>query len=332
MKPNKIQIESLRAVMARPSAWSTPKVIRTLEPDGIGGQVETTTVFLTGAECPFRCSLCDLWKYTSIENTPVGAIPFQLKQVLNPESLKARRWLKLYNASNFFDPRSIPVEDLTTIAELCDPFERVIVENHPRFCDDRMHVFSNAIHGKLEVAMGLETIHPVAMSIMNKGMTLDDFDRAVAKCQSLDIDVRVFVLLHPPGIPMNESIEWTWKTVAYALERHVRHVSIIPVRSGNGWIDKRIEEGEYELPTVAMIRELYKSFDRSQMNPPEPLSFPEQSLPWNSAIEFDLWDSEDWQGGCDDCRESLAKHIARCNRDQKILPQDETEIHCECIV
>ena len=30
-----------------------------------GGRIERAlTVFLTGAECPFTCSFCDLWRYT----------------------------------------------------------------------------------------------------------------------------------------------------------------------------------------------------------------------------------------------------------------------------
>jgi archaeosine synthase beta-subunit len=321
MKPNKLQIESLRPETLRPSPWSTPNVIRASEPDGLGGEVDTTTVFLIGAECPFRCSMCDLWQYTSLVNTPLGAIPYQLDQVLKPESVNVRRWLKLYNASNFFDPRSIPSEDLNAIADRCSPFERLIVENHPRFCDDRMQAFSTAISGKLEVAMGLETIHPDSMAIMNKGMTLEDFDRAVAKCNSLGIDVRVFVLLHPPGIDTKESIEWTRKTVVYAIERRVRHISIIPLRAGNGWIDQLIDAGEYQLPTVSMIRELYQAFGRDGV----------RSL-GNTVLEFDLWDTNNWQGSCIECRASLARHIAQCNREQKILPPDETENHCECTV
>ncbi len=326
MQPDKFAIESTRPEFNRPSAWSTPKVIRAQEPDGMGGEVDTTTVFLTGAECPFRCSMCDLWQYTSLGNTPVGAIPFQLAKVLKLEPPNRRRWLKLYNASNFFDPRSIPIEDLKAIADHCSPFERVIVENHPRFCDDRMAAFSSSIPGQLEVAMGLETIHPNAIEIMNKGMKLADFDRAVEKCLSLRIDVRAFVLLHPPGVDRNESVEWTLRTVAYAIERKVRHVSIIPVRAGNGWIDRLIETKEYQLPTVSMIQDLYQSFSRSE------IFSAGISSAENTTIEFDLWDLENWQDGCPKCRESLGNHIARCNREQKILPLDETQIHCECTV
>ena len=323
MKSYRSEIESLRPTALRksPSPWSVPRVLVSLEPDGRGGQVETTTVFLIGAECPFRCSMCDLWQYTTTENTPVGAIPFQLSQVLTPVSSDKRRWLKLYNASNFFDPRSVPHEDYHAIAKECSGFERVIVENHPRFCDDSMLVFAEAIGGRLEVAMGLETIHPGAMEVMNKGMTLEDYDRAVDRCHRGGIDLRAFVLLHPPGIAMAESIEWSWKTVEYALQRDVRHVSVIPLRTGNGWIDRLVASGEYRLPTVSLVRAFYDAY---------------AGLGWNwprtSVFEFDLWDWQNLNGGCQYCLPICKAHIERCNRTQDLVPFNEIEIECECAV
>lgn len=326
MNSLKGQIESIRPTRDRPSPWSVPRVLYSLEPDGMGSEVETMTVFLTGAECPFRCTMCDLWAYTSSEQTPVGAIPFQLSQVLSCVDAGKRRWMKLYNASNFFDPRSIPHEDLAKIAGMCSKFERVIVENHPRFCDDRMRSFAEQLGGQLEVAMGLETIHPKAMAAMNKGMTLDDFHNAVEKCHQLGLDVRTFVLLHPPGIALGESVEWTWKTVAYALERNVRHVSVIPVRAGNGWIDNLIGEGQYQLPTVSLVKAFYDACHEQDI----PIPTSSIHIPAASVVEFDLWDWDNLKGGCGLCRPKLKAHIEQCNRTQHLIPMNEIKRDCEC--
>lgn len=263
--------------------------------------------------------MCDLWQYTSIGNTPLGAIPFQLRQALSSVALGQSEWIKLYNASNFFDKRSVPTQDLGTIASLCDRFERVIVENHPRFCDDRMRWFADAISGQLEVAMGLETIHPKAMGRMNKGMTLDDFEVAVEQCHRMEIDIRVFVLLHPPGIDRAESIEWTIKTVEYALARDVRHVSIIPVRAGNGWIDRLIQMGEFQLPTISLVRNLVDAFKTGSLQ-----------IPQGSVLEFDLWDLDQIAGGCLNCREFLKDQLGHFNRTQIFLPPTENLGDCEC--
>ena len=43
-----------------------------------GSVARVATVFLTGRECPWRCVMCDLWQFTTTDDTPVGAIPTQV--------------------------------------------------------------------------------------------------------------------------------------------------------------------------------------------------------------------------------------------------------------
>src|SRR2546421_9905707 len=68
------------------------------------------TVFLTGRECPWRCAMCDLWRFTTRDDTPAGAVPAQ-----NPPAPPA--WeerggsnsrIKLHKASNLFQPPAGP--------------------------------------------------------------------------------------------------------------------------------------------------------------------------------------------------------------------------------
>src|SRR3979409_1805690 len=47
-----------------------------------GGGERTVTVFLAGAECPFTCSFCDLWRWTLAGPTPPGALTIQLARGL----------------------------------------------------------------------------------------------------------------------------------------------------------------------------------------------------------------------------------------------------------
>src|SRR5205814_4495422 len=88
------------------------------------------TAFLAGAECPFTCSFCDLWRWTIDGPTSPGALTRQLKSVLTPLDGALPDRLKLYNASNFFDRRAVPREDLVGIATLAGPFAAVTVESH----------------------------------------------------------------------------------------------------------------------------------------------------------------------------------------------------------
>ena len=40
-----------------------------------GAVARVATVFLTGRECPWRCAMCDLWRYTTVADTPRGRDP-----------------------------------------------------------------------------------------------------------------------------------------------------------------------------------------------------------------------------------------------------------------
>lgn len=220
------------------------------------GSVEhALTVFLAGAECPFTCSFCDLWRWTIDGPTPPGALTKQLTNVL--QSLdggapQAQR-LKLYNASNFFDRRAVPAEDFVGIATLAVPFESVTVESHANTVGPLTLEFAQQLAGRLEVAIGLETIHPVAAARLNKRLELARFDSAACFLADHGIDLRVFVLLGAPYVPTDESIEWTVRTVEYAAQRGASVVSIIPVRGGNGEMDRLQALGHFTPPTLFQL-------------------------------------------------------------------------------
>src|SRR5678816_294650 len=128
-----------------------------------GGKiVSVATIFLTNRECPWRCVMCDLWQRTLIESVPEGAIPEQINFSL--AQLPPTSVVKLYNSGSFFDGAAIPAVDHGRIAAQLTDFERVIVESHPAFVGSAARRFEEQLQGMLEVAMGLETVHPQILS------------------------------------------------------------------------------------------------------------------------------------------------------------------------
>jgi len=254
------------------------------------------TVFLAGAECPFTCSFCDLWRYTIDGPTPPGALTAQLATALEGLSAPIPERLKLYNASNFFDRRAVPVEDLPAIAELALPFAAVTVESHASMVGAAALEFAALLGGRLEVAVGLETIHPVAMRHLNKRLELPRFDRAAAFLLEHNMDLRVFVLLGAPHVPAAASIEWTVKTVEYAAARGARRIAIIPVRGGNGELERLEALGDFVPPTLAQLEFAL-----------------EQCRGITSAVvTADLWDIERLPG-CASCRSQRVARIQTMN-------------------
>lgn len=249
--------------------------VRELEADGLGGVVNARTYFLVGSECRFTCSMCDLWKYTLEDReTPKGSLVSQVNALHRDYSHRydgqgdcerfkcnqvgvlgeRREWLKLYNAANFFDNWNVTSEERLAIAQRCGDFERVVVENHAAMFQsgnvrDEVMRFRDRLAGELEIALGLETIEPESMRILNKGMRLDQFHDAVEYLVREGVHSRAFVLLGPPGVPVNESVRWAKAACAQAVAWGVERCCVIPTRAGNGWLDQGKRLGHWRPPS-----------------------------------------------------------------------------------
>jgi radical SAM enzyme (TIGR01210 family) len=285
-----------------------------VEPElSAAGVVEgVATVFLTNKECPLQCLMCDLWQNTLTEPVVAGAIPAQIDFALS--QLPPARHIKLYNSANFFDPMSIPVSDYARIAERVRGFQSVIVENHPKFAGPRCLKFRDLLaeHGvELEVAMGLETIHPDVLPRLNKQMTLDDFDRAVAFLTDAGIRVRSFVLLRPPFLSDREGIEWAVRSVEHAFRVGVSVCSVVPTRAGNGMMEQLQEQGHFAPPSLAAMEE---TLDRCLK-----LCEPERH-----RVFVDLWDAEKF-ATCPECASVRIERLRRLNFSQTAEPRSSTQ-------
>jgi radical SAM enzyme (TIGR01210 family) len=274
-----------------------------------GALERALTVFLAGAECPFTCSFCDLWRWTLDGPTPVGALPLQLSRVLESLAGSVPDRLKLYNASNFFDRQAVPREDVPRLAELAAPFPSVTVESHANTIGPLTLEFAALLSGRLEVAIGLETIHPVAAQHLNKRLDLERFDHAAAFLATHNIDLRAFVLLGAPHVPANESIEWVVRTARYAAERGASRVAIIPVRGGNGEMERLQGLGDFVPPTLAQLEAAL-----------------ERCLTIRSAVvTADLWDVERLPG-CESCRPQRVTRI----RTMNLIPSPQPPAPIPC--
>lgn len=279
------------------------------EPGLSGGIEEVNTIFLTGKECVFKCLMCDLWKNTLPYSTPAGAIPRQVDYAL--KRLPKANTIKLYNSSNFFDAKAVPAADYGDIIGCVQQYNRIIVENHPKLCNKTCVEFAAKLNGALEIAMGLETIHPAAVTKLNKQMTPADFKKAAGFLRSNNIDVRAFVLLNPPYITgREENIEWTFKAVKFAFESGANRCVIIPVRARNGIMETLQKQGHFVPPALAMLEEVFeKSLGLQQ-----------------GQVLADTWDIA-FTSGCPYCFEARRQRLEWMNLEQKIYQP----IACSCV-
>lgn len=286
----------------KPYAWLVEK-----EHSRFGKTEDTGIIFLTNRECPFHCLMCDLWKNTTDKIVPVGAVPNQIKWALN--QIPKVKHIKLYNSGSFFDKKAIPEEDYEAIALLLADFDTVIVESHPKFINNSCLSFKNLLKPKLEIAIGLETVHPKILKKLNKQMTLDDFKHSIEFLTKNEIRSRAFILLKPPFLSEPESIYWTKKSMDFAFNSGVECCTIIPVRAGNGAMDFLLSTGDFSLPSIQSLETVL-----------------EYGIELNKGRVFaDVWDLELFSN-CDLCLDKRIQRINEINLNQKIIAQ----INCSC--
>ena len=280
-----------------------------------GSIAQVATVFLTGRECPWRCVMCDLWKGTTPEDTPAGALPLQVAAALSAIAAAGASvtQIKLYNAGSFFDPHAVPESDYGALAALLDGFERIVVESHPALIDRGLDVWRDALRrhdsGRssptaLEVAIGLETAHPAALERLNKRMTPADFRAAAARLRDSGVALRVFLLISPPFISPEQQDEWLVQSIELALSSGADVISLIPTRAGNGAMDLLAAQGVFHPPRLADVE---RSYDAALSH-----------AAGRARVFVDLWDL-DRLVDCAHCFPQRRGRLHAMNLEQRVL-------------
>ena len=218
---------------------------------------DVATIILTGRECPFRCVMCDLWKNTLPGPTPKGAVVAQIDHAL--ARLPRAPWIKLYNAGSFFDRSALPISDHEAIAERVGPFERIIVESHPKLIGADTFRFRDLLRGpRLEVAIGLETANPAVLPRLNEGSDLSDFERAARALLREGVALRAFVLIQPPFEEPELAAAWAARSAELAFDQGAETVVLIPTRGGNPAMKPLEEAGLFRPPDRATIDQAFE--------------------------------------------------------------------------
>jgi archaeosine synthase beta-subunit len=287
----------------RPYAWLVEKE-RTIS----GKTEDTAIIFLTNRECSFHCLMCDLWKNTTDGTVPPGSIPGQIEWAL--ERMPDARHLKLYNSGSFFDGRAIPEEDYPRIAALVSHFDTVIVESHPKLIGERSLRFRDMLKPELHVALGLETANEDLLLKLNKKMTLRDFKDSVSFLTLHDIPSRAFILLRPPFLTEEEGVYWAERSLDFAFRAGIECCTVIPVREGNGAMEKLMKLGFFSRPDISSLETVL-----------------EYGIGLKAGRVFaDVWDLKLFSG-CDRCLDLRIERLIEMNLTQRSAPP----VKCNCI-
>jgi hypothetical protein len=84
-------------------------------------------------------------------------------------------------------------------------------------------------------------------------MTVEQFARAADALRTRGIDLRVFLLVQPPFMPPDETLEWTQRSLDVAFNCGATAASLITTRGGNGAMEMLEQRGEFVRPTLATM-------------------------------------------------------------------------------
>jgi uncharacterized Fe-S cluster-containing MiaB family protein len=140
-------------------------------------------------------------------------------------------------------------------------------------------------------------------------MTLEDFSNSVSFLAYHEILTRAFIMLRPPFMSESEGIYWAERSLDFAFRAGVECCIVIPVRSGNGAIDKLQEKGLFEPPGI-------NSLEKVQ----------EYGIELKRGRVFaDVWDLCLFSK-CDKCIDERTERLIAMNLGQKLI----SRIKCTC--
>ena len=272
---------------------------------------DSGVVLLTNRECPWRCLMCDLWKDTTRDSVPEGAIPRQVEFAVRTwsEAGILPQQVKLYNSGSFFDPGAIPPTDYEPIARRIAFAREVVVESHPLLVGERVRTLRDLLSGSLEVALGLETAHPEVLEKLNKKFDLDQFARSAGFLAAERIALRVFLLVNPPFLDRQSGLEWVVKSAEFAFGCGASVVALIPTRAGNGAMERLRESGEFAPPTLALLEAAQRAVLKLG----------------RGRVFADTWALEPFSA-CPHCFAARRERLETVNRTQRAVPPVPCEV------
>ena len=170
--------------------------------------------------------------------------------------------------------------------------------------------------------MGLETIDPNGMKLLNKSMTLDHFQQSVDFLNREGIYVRAFVLLQPLGTMEKEAVDWAVRSCQQAADWGVQRVCLIPTRSGNGFVDKMATEMGWNPPSACQLEDAFEVLVQERQRKVE-------AGRSASIFTVDLWDWNSMSGRCGICSKRRYERLEQMNLLQQIVVGGDSK-ECSC--
>ena len=191
------------------------------------------------------CSMCGYVQDANIENVKPEYILSQFEHALNDKKDEIEKddnnyVLKIFNSGSFFDDEEIT--DLVReyfykkISEISKIKEVVVESRVDYITSEKLAKMRDSLQDKyIEIGIGLETANDhIRQHFINKGLTLNDFKKALGMCKDNNIGVKAYLLLKPPFLNEQSAIDDCVSSIKTCIGLNVNTISINPLNIQKG--------------------------------------------------------------------------------------------------
>jgi radical SAM enzyme (TIGR01210 family) len=233
------------------------------------------------------CTMCGYIQDANIEEVTQDQIINQFDFALNSKIKEItvdddNYIIKIFNSGSFFDENEISEKVRDHIYEQIaniDNIKEVVIESRVEFINsEKLKELNNYLKGKyIEVAIGLETVNDyIRNNYINKGMLYEDFKHASNLCKENNIRVKTYLLLKPPFLNEQGSIDDCISSINNLTDLNVNTISINPVNVQKGTLTEYLwYQNRYRPPWFySLFKVLKKSLTKKDLNHVRILSDP----------------------------------------------------------
>lgn len=171
----------------------------------------------------------------------------------------------IFNGGSFLNDKEIPLlaqEKIAYLANQSSSSQTLYVESRPEFVTkDKIRKLVRILgRKKLKVGIGLEAVtNTIRNRNINKGITLEEYERAVKILIDEHAEVLTYVFLKPIYVSEKEAIKEAIKTIEYAFEKGTKEIAL-----ESAFIQERtvmanlFHQGIYQPPWLWSIIEVLK--------------------------------------------------------------------------
>jgi radical SAM enzyme (TIGR01210 family) len=254
------------------------------------------------------CSMCGFWTETTQNKSIITGNEFvnQFRNAMIEHNLQKYVSLSMFNAGSLLQEKEIPFSAVEEIFFLIkgnlQGLRQLFIETRVEHITEEKlkrlkEILGNNI--QLTVGMGFESYDDTIRNlIINKGVSKGRLEKCVELLKCLDINSMVYLIIKPPFLTEQESIEDVIDSTRYLVKIGVSHIGYETMTvEDNTLLNVLYEQGYYELPWLWSIIEILNRVNPFCKPILTPLSY--------------ITDSKDVPKNCPVCTNTIKARIYR---------------------